>query len=197
MGSKSSAKNDTTTITTTTHETDIDNTSMAGDGQFVQGDGNVIHSSDAEVLKHLGAENTELLGNISKSMSNLASNAFDSSAEMSRVASSISSSALSSANRLGGDAFNLAGDTNRTMADLAGYFGGGAFDLADNVSYGLMQLAAGSQQTAADSSKGAMSLIDNFTRREQTGTEGEAIRWLVIGTIGVAGFAALQMMKGK
>lgn len=197
MGGSSKANNETNTTTITEHNTDIDNTSMTGDGTFVQGDGNIIHSSDAEVLKHLGTESMGLLGGIGQGVSDLAGKALDGSAELGRVAGNLGSSAFSSANSMGNNAFNLAGDTNRTMSNLAGDFGAGAFDLADNVSNGLMQLAARSNQTAADSSKSAMSLVENFTRREQTGKEGEAIRWVVIGSIGVAGFAALQMMRKK
>ena len=197
MGGSSKANNETTTITTTEHNTDTDQTSMTGDGTFVQGDGNIIHSSDAEVLKHLGTESMGLIGGIGGGVADLASKALDGSAELGRVAGSLGSSAFSSANSMGNSAFNLAGDTNRTMSNLAGDFGAGAFSLADNVSNGLMQLAARSNQTAADSSKSAMSLVDNFTRREQTGKEGEAIRWVVIGSIGIAGFAALQMMGKK
>lgn len=197
MGGSSKSSNQTSTTTLTEHNTDIDNTSMMGDGTFVKGDGNTIHSSDAEVLKHLGTESMGLVSDVGSSVADIASSALDSSAELGRTAGSLGSSAFSSARSMGDSAFNLAGDTNRTMSDLAGYFGAGAFDLADSVSWGLMKLAEGSNITAAESSKNAMTLVDNFTRREQTGTEGEAIRWVVIGSIGVAGFAALQMMRKK
>lgn len=197
MGGSSKSSNQTSTTTLTEHNTDIDNTSMMGDGTFVEGDGNTIHSSDAEVLKHLGTESMGLVSDVGGGVADIANKALDGSAELGRTAGNLGSSAFSSARSMGDSAFNLAGDTNRTMSDLAGYFGAGAFDLADNVSWGLMKLAEGSNITAAESSKNAMTLVDNFTRREQTGTEGEAIRWVVIGSIGVAGFAALQMMRKK
>lgn len=140
MGGSSKSTNQTSTTTLTEHNTDIDNTSMQGEGIFLKGDGNVVHAADAEVLKQLGV------------------GAFD-----------LSKSGLGTAESLGK----------------------GAFDLAGGVSAGLLQLAA-------DSTKESMRFVDNYTTRDQLGGavgENDAIKWVAIAALGVAGFAMMQ--KGK
>lgn len=140
MGGSSKASSTSSTTTVTKHDTDIDNTSMQGEGIFLQGDGNTIHSADADVLKNLGA------------------GAFD-----------LSKSGLGTAENLGQ----------------------GAFDLVDGLGAGLLQLAA-------DSSKDSMRFVDQYTERSQLGSatgQNDAIKWVAIAALGVAGFAMMQ--KGK
>lgn len=208
MGGKSKSSNTTSTTTVTEHNTDIDSTSMMGDGTFVQGDGNIIHSSDAEVLKHLGTESMGLIGGIGGGVADLASKAFDGSERLGKVAGNLGSSAFSSANRMSDSAFNFAGDSNRTMSNLAsdanrnmsnlaGDFGAGAFGLADNVSNGLMQLAARSNQTAADSSKSAMDLVNNFTEREQLGLAGSEINAMKMVAVAAVATTGFMLLRGK